>query len=134
MKKNRFLLPLTAHIAILFITMAASASSNESELAAYYGDEELVSIATGISQPLSKAPAVASVITAEDIKNIGATDLDNVLETVPGLHVATRAQGYAPIYIFRGVFSGTNPQVLMLINGSPRTNLYLGDRNQVWAG
>lgn len=106
----------------------------EEDLAAIYGDEEFVSIATGISQPLSKAPAVASVITAKNIKEIGATDLDEVLETIPGLHVSNRAEGYAPIYTFRGIYSAENPQVLMLVNGVPLYSLYLGDRNQAWGG
>jgi len=106
----------------------------EDELSALYGDEEFISIATGISQPLSKAPAVASIVTANDIKRMGATDLDEVLESIPGLHVATRAEGYAPVYIFRGIYAESNPQVLMLVNGVPLESLYLGDRNQVWGG
>ena len=133
MSVNKFILLSAASVLSLCTIIKASAAIEE-ELASFYGDEELVSIATGISQPLSKAPAVASVITAEDIKTIGAVDLDEILETIPGLHVATRAQGYAPIYVFRGIYTGTNPQVLMLINGIPLTNLYLGDRNQAWAG
>jgi iron complex outermembrane receptor protein len=128
---NRIILVLCS---IAFLNSSVSFATDEEELLSYYGDEEFVSIATGISQPISKAPAVASVITASNIKKIGATDLDEVLETIPGLHVANRAEGYAPIYVFRGVYSNTNPQVLMLINGMPLTNLYLGDRNQAWAG
>lgn len=118
---------------ILFL-QTITAFASEDELLSLYGDEDFVSIATGISQPISKAPAVASVITAKDIKTMGATDIDEILETVPGLHVSYNASGYAPLYVFRGVFSGENPQVLMLINGTPITNLYLGDRNQAWGG
>ncbi|MGH8604119.1 MAG: TonB-dependent receptor plug domain-containing protein, partial [Gammaproteobacteria bacterium] len=84
-----------------------------------YGNEELITIATGKKQPVSKAPAVTTVITADDIKAIGATDIDEILETVPGLHVARSAIGYDPIYTIRGVFSDFNPQVLVLINGIP---------------
>ncbi len=120
--------------ALIVVCPGISLASEEEELLSFYGDEEFVSIATGISQPLSKAPAVASVITAKDIKQIGATDVDEILETIPGLHVARRALGYTPIYVFRGIYTGSNPQVLMLINGIPLTNLYLGDRNQVWGG
>lgn len=68
---------------------AAQAGRDEDELAASLGDRVVmqspeVSIATGRSQPLRRAPAVASVVTAEDISRIGATDLDEVMETVPG--------------------------------------------------
>lgn len=108
--------------------------SEEEELALAYGDKATVSIATGVEQPLRKAPSVASIITAADIKAMGATDLDEVLETVPGLHVARSNIGYNPVYTFRGIHSGLNPQVLVLINGIPITNSYQGDRSQIWGG
>ncbi len=108
--------------------------SPESELLDLYGGDELVSIATGLEQPVSKAPAVASVITSQDIERLGATDIDEVLETIPGLHVARNSVGYNPIYTFRGIYADFNPQVLMLINGIPITNLAQGDRNSAWGG
>ncbi|TAN46849.1 MAG: TonB-dependent receptor [Methylococcaceae bacterium] len=114
---------------------AEALSEDEQALLEIYGAKEMISIATGTKQLIGKAPAVASVITAEDIKAIGATDIDEVLETVPGLHVSRSALvGYNPIYTFRGVNSLLNPQVLMLINGIPITNSYQGDRNLIWGG
>ncbi|WP_290642813.1 TonB-dependent receptor, partial [Aquabacterium sp.] len=71
---------------------------------------------------------------AEDIAAMGATDLDEVLETVPGLHVAIETQGYAPIYVIRGLYFGFNPQVLMLINGVSMTTVFTGNRGAVWGG
>ena len=124
-------------IALLSMISAVAETEDESDeeaLLLLYGDEEMISIATGNRQPISKAPAVATVVTAEDIRAMGATDLDEVLETVPGLHVARNFQGYNPIYTIRGIYSQFNPQMLMLINGIPITNLLLGDRNQVWGG
>jgi outer membrane receptor protein involved in Fe transport len=115
-------------------TVAQERGEEEEALLQIYGDEEMISIATGSRRPIAKAPAVASVITAEDIKAIGATDLDEVLETVPGLHVARSFIGYNPIYTFRGIYSDFNPQVLVLINGIPTTNLFQGDRHQIWGG
>lgn len=106
----------------------------EESLLAIYGDEEIISIATGATQPIALAPAVASAVTADEIKEMGARDLDEVLETVPGLHVARNFIGYNPIYTIRGIYSQFNPQVLVLINGIPITNVYQGDRNQVWGG
>ncbi|WP_150049001.1 TonB-dependent receptor plug domain-containing protein [Methylomonas rhizoryzae] len=106
----------------------------EKALSQIYGDEEMVSIASGYKQPISKAPSIATVITAEDIKRIGATDIDEVLETVPGLHVERNTIGYNPIYTFRGIYSAFNPQVLMMINGIPITNSYTGSRSEVWGG
>jgi outer membrane receptor protein involved in Fe transport len=115
-------------------TFAEPGSTEESDLAAIYGDSDFVSIATGTSQPIARAPAVATVITSSQIRDMGATDLDQVLESVPGLHVAHFYQAYNPIYTIRGIYSDTNPQVLMLINGISITNLYQGNRGQVWGG
>ena len=47
-------------------------SGEEEELALSFGDKATVSIATGTQQPLRRAPAVATVITAQDIKAMGA--------------------------------------------------------------
>ncbi len=106
---------------------------SEIDFAGFYGDEDFVSIATGVVQPIAKAPAVASVITAQQIKTMGAKNIDEVLEAVPGLHVS-RSPLYNSMYIFRGINADFNPQVLMLINGIPLTNLFQGDRNLVWTG
>jgi outer membrane receptor for ferrienterochelin and colicin len=106
----------------------------EDELLGIYGSEEFISIATGFKQSVEKAPAVASVIDAQQIRKMGASDLDEVLESVPGLHVAYNYQGYFPIYTFRGIYSGFNPQVLLLIDGVPQTNLFTGGKNFIWAG
>ena len=122
---------------ILIFSFSSSAYSDydeEEALIELYGDEEIISIATGSAQPISKAPAVATVITAKDIKEMGATDIDEALETVPGLHVSRRARQNLPIYTFRGVFDQNNPQVLMLVNGISINNLFVGDRSQVWGG
>ncbi|MDR2876779.1 MAG: TonB-dependent receptor [Chromatiales bacterium] len=99
-----------------------------------FGGEHFISIATGSSQPISQAPAVASVITAEDIRKIGARDLDEVLETVPGMHVSVAPRAYLSLYTIRGIYSENNPQVLVLINGIPITNLYVGNRGELWGG
>jgi len=118
----------------LFCLIANAKDQMDDSLAAIYGDEEFVSIATGISQPVSKAPAVASVVTSADIRKMGALDIDDVLTTIPGLHVAKSNIGYNPIYAFRGIYSDFNPQVLILINNIPITNLFYGDRGLVWSG
>ena len=122
-------------LSISFSTHAESfGQSDEEALFGLYGDEEFISIATGVVQPVAKAPAVATVITAEDIQNMGAVDIDEALETVPGLHVTRDPFGYQPAYVFRGIYSKFNPQVLMLINGVPITNLFHGDRGLIWGG
>lgn len=83
-----------------------------------------VSLSTGTPKALRSAPSVATVITAADIEAMGAATLDDVLESVPGIHVMP-----SPLSLFtsnweiRGITSKVDPQVLLLINGQPiRTN------------
>ena len=49
--------------------------------------EETVSIAVRHEQPISEAPSNVYVITDEDIRHSGATDLPTVLRRIPGLEV-----------------------------------------------
>lgn len=123
-------------LSILIFTHAgaAAAQTSEEDLALAYGDQATISIATGGQQPIRRAPAVATVITASDIAAMGATDLDQALESVPGLHVSKSNVASKPIYSFRGIHTLQNSQVLMLVNGIPITNVFQGDRSQVWGG
>ena len=52
-----------------------------------YLKEELVSIASRHEQPISEAPSNVYVITDEDIRLSGATDLPTILRRIPGLEV-----------------------------------------------
>lgn len=117
------------------LAAAQDGQSDEQVLAQAYGDEAFVSIATGSRQSIRRAPAIASVITALDIAATGATDIDQVLEMVPGLHVSPLTNyGGLPQYLIRGINGRFNPQVLMLINGIPITSVFLGNRGDVWGG
>lgn len=118
----------------IYGNMALADFDEEEGLALSYGDEDFVSIATGRKQPIGKAPAVASVITSDEISLVGAKDLSEVLELVPGLHVSRKAGGYGDVFVVRGIFSEFNPQILVLINGIPVTNLQFGNRGEAWAG
>ena len=112
----------------------AQQTSEEDELALVYGDKTSVSIATGSVQSLRRAPAVASVITAADIAAMGATDLDQVLETVPGMHVNRSANNYAPLYVMRGIATQFGPQLLVLQDGVPITTIFTGNKGNLWGG
>lgn len=118
----------------LSIPIAATAQAFEEELAQAYGDTSTISISTGSSLPITKAPSVASVITAKDIQAMGAIDIDQALRSVPGLHVSMSNVAMNPIYGFRGIHTQNNPQMLMLVNGIPITNVFWNDRSQIWGG
>lgn len=109
-----------------FIDFSLADTDTPSRLDPVYGmslaelGEVEITTATGNSTPLDRAPATASVITAAQIKSIGAQTLDDVLETIPGLHVSLSSLSRLDsIYSIRGIHTGLNPHVLLLINGVP---------------
>jgi iron complex outermembrane receptor protein len=122
---------LLSALCIAPCVLATHARADDQMLLMLSGDEQLVSLATGSPQPVSKAPAVATVFTADDIKASGATELSEVLETVPGLHVSRSGNQFLPIYSIRGIFTRYNPEVLVMINGIPITNAFAGDRGRL---
>ena len=96
----------------------------------YRTDEMLVS-ATGSLKPVVLAPSVATVISKDEIEAMGARNLNEVLETVPGLHVAPSSL-VGPLfmnYSIRGILTTLNPEVLLLINGIPIKENYSGNRS-----
>jgi iron complex outermembrane receptor protein len=95
----------------------------------YFRTDRLLLTATGSLKPVYLAPSVATVITAEDIENMGAATLDEAIETVPGLHVYPNGTDLMePNWSIRGIQSGLNPQVLLLLNGIPVTQTINGIR------
>jgi outer membrane receptor for ferrienterochelin and colicin len=142
MLKFHYASPLCLAIALAFpaaqslaaAQAAGPASSEEDELSLVYGDSDSVSIATGNLLALRRAPAVASVITAADIAAMGATDLDQVLESVPGVHVNRGPNGNNPLYVVRGIVTAYTPQLLMLQNGVPITTAFIGNKGNLWGG
>ncbi len=63
-------------------TQVASSDNTEKELLMFFEEKDLV---TATKRPISlnKAPATATIITAEEIRNMGARDLMDVLKMVP---------------------------------------------------
>lgn len=92
-----------------------------------------VKIATGTPTSLQQAPSVASVVTAAELQAMGATDIDQAMEMIPGVHVSSGGLLYASRYFIRGIVSDNGPHSLMLINGIPMTSLFTGDRGEVVA-
>lgn len=85
-------------------------------------DMPITSISSGTPKPAYKSAAVITVITAEQIKAMGATELHEILETVPGVHASIKdgvTNDYR--YMIRGIQNGTNSEVLMLMDGTRMT-------------
>ena len=116
---------LSALCAMAFLSASAVAQDLDDIAGMDLAELGMVEIATGWPQTLDEAPAVASVITAEDIAAMGATNLSEILETVPGLHISpSSSRRLDPIYSLRGIHSQNASQVLMLVNGMPITQSF----------
>ena len=122
---------MTGLLINLFHSGVHSFEDEFGDLGSTYGD--LISIATGQMQPIKKAPAVASIITQEVIEKSSAETLNDLLATIPGLHVSRRARRYIPIYSIRGIYSEFNPQILFLVDGQPVKSAFRGDRGENWS-
>ncbi|MEQ1528190.1 MAG: TonB-dependent receptor [Methylococcales bacterium] len=85
-----------------------------------------VSIASGTPRTVSQSASVTSVITAEQIKAMGATELHEVLETIPGMHAAVQGFYWDYRYTLRGMQNTTNSELLFLLDGTRLTTPYSG--------
>lgn len=109
------------YLRVIFLVLLArqdTIAGEQNDFRDLYGSERTISLATGYINPLVRAPAIASVITAEDITDLGVRTLGEALETVAGFHVST-TRGLNPILSIRGLFSELNPDVLVLIDNVP---------------
>ncbi|PCI47079.1 MAG: hypothetical protein COB51_06280 [Moraxellaceae bacterium] len=109
-------------------------ANDEQFLEQAYGDSRYISIATGSQQSIYRAPAIATIITQEDISALGASRLEDILEIVPGLHVTYSSTNSNPIYEIRGITAQINRQVLMLLNGLPISQNYFSDQGRSGGG
>lgn len=128
LNRNKITTVPTFAIGLLLFCSQSMAADEEDFLLQLSGDEKLISIATGTARPVSKAPAVATVITAEDIRNSGVTTLTEVFERVPGLHVITsHGKTQSPTYAIRGINTEQGPHTLFLVNGHDITFIQTGN-------
>lgn len=81
---------------------------------------QTVTISTHAQKPLKRAPSVVTVITADDIRATGATNLAEVLQSVPGIHVKYSHFGFRPLIRFRGA---NDKQTLVMVDGAPMSDL-----------
>lgn len=141
---KRLLLPLAALVTLLVCSGTAQGTTSDAEKLKelrqmfsgkyqeedYYRTDRLLLTATGTFKPIYRAPAVADVITAEDMENAGTRTLYEALELVTGIHVGVSPKnGMTPIISLRGIHTSVNPQVLLMMNGIPISSLYTGARS-----
>jgi iron complex outermembrane receptor protein len=77
----------------------------------------VVTVATKTRMTVEDAPSIVSVITGEEIRNMGARNLADVMRTVPGFDPVCNSESFPRIYI-RGMASqGTNKSIKIMIDG-----------------
>ena len=79
-------------------------------------DEAVTTSATGKPQRASEAPVTMEIITAEQIRRSGATEIPDVLRTLAGMDVIQRTAGQFDVNV-RGYNQPSSPRLLVLING-----------------
>jgi iron complex outermembrane receptor protein len=93
--------------------------------------EEFVIVATRTKKRVGEAPAIVTVITAQEIKNMGARNLTDVLKTVPGFGTQI-SQGHARSEIeVRGIGTRNSEKVLVLIDGHKINNPFFGGATRI---
>ena len=105
----------------------ASVALAEDDAATLFGSQQSVSIATGSLRPLRTAPAVASVITAAEIRDYGVRNVVEALALVPGFHVGTTTD-LSPNLLVRGFSSARSGNTLFLLDGVSLTEMGQGDQ------
>ncbi len=112
----------TAVISMVLVHQARAQAVDYGSLEAMFG-EPVTTSATGSPQKASEAPANLQIITADQIRQSGATDIPGVLRFVAGIDVRSNGALDNEVSI-RGNSQEFNPRVLVLINGR---QVYLDD-------
>lgn len=95
--------------------MEAALAQEISTEAIWFGAGEEVSIATRHETPAGKAPSIVTVITAEEIKNLGYRTFVEILRTVPGFEIL-KDFGFGTVSpAVRGVIS--SERIRVMLNG-----------------
>ena len=95
--------------------LSASADHEVKQEMEYLKEEQVVTASAKL-QPLSQAPSNVYVITAEDIRHSGATDLPTILRRVPGLSVM-QLSGFEFSVSARGNNQGFANKLLLMVDG-----------------
>jgi outer membrane receptor for ferrienterochelin and colicin len=87
--------------------------------------DERVTSASRLSQSPLDAPNATAIITAQDIRMSGVTQLSALLRRVAGVEVATVAPYHAEVSI-RGLNRRSSNKVLLLLDGRPMRKDFMG--------
>ncbi len=101
---------------------AGTPSGEKSVLRLFYQQEQLVTSPSRTEEAARTAPANVEVFTAEDIRNMGARKLSDLLRTLESVYVTTQTNSRESVW-FRGIRNRYNDKILLLVDGVPRRDL-----------
>jgi len=114
MKKN--FISLIATTSVFALSSAATAQTIDYGSLEMLFDEPVTTSATGKPQRASDAPVTMEIITAEEIRRSGATDIPEVLRAYSGMSVQRSTMGGVDVGM-RGYNAAFNERILVMING-----------------
>ncbi len=82
------------------------------ELEKFYAEEATVFVASQQAEPLNETPVITSIITAKEIKRMGARTLNDVLLTIPGFSHSQDHNEYFSVE--RGLYASAQQKILVL--------------------
>ena len=80
-----------------------------------FEEDRLVVAPAKYEQKIKEAPAIVTVINAEEIKQMGARNLMDILRTIPGFSIIQDTNEH--LVAVRGVYASTNQKFLVLKDG-----------------
>lgn len=104
--------------------VALNNPSESKELLMFFEEQDLVT-ATKRPTSLRKAPAIATIITADEIRNMGARNLLDVLKMVPGFGISITEFGGNMVEV-RGIRSSLSEKILVMIDGHSLNRNFTG--------
>ena len=131
-RSSIIILLLSFLIAFLPVISAQEEQEKKQEVTEefFYAEEE-VEIASLKPQRVEEAPGIVSVITAQQIKDMGARDLNDVLRMLPGFQLSINPW-YAQSYGVRAIKQQHNTRVLFMMDGVPLNETYWGQSCMNW--
>ncbi len=84
-------------------------------------EETYITTATKTQEKLRKSGATVTVITEQELNNMGARNLMDALKRIPGIGIHTNSLGH-PVIEMRGVKTDFSEKVLFLVNGHAINN------------
>lgn len=126
MKKTRTILLTVILAALLVFSFSGIAFTQEREKRKEVEDKELVELlgmtveaASKREESLMNAPAIVSILTSNDIKELGVHSVSEAINYMPGIHMFLTYPRDFSIFAIRGNYSNYNTKILFLINGHP---------------